>query len=66
MGYPSRVTLGDAITSNGFILMDTPTGDGVEALVSLKEQNMVAFVLRQTAHLPSKNVTREDLTKFKG
>ncbi|KAM7481043.1 hypothetical protein LguiB_005626 [Lonicera macranthoides] len=42
-GYPSRVTLGDSPTNNGFILMDTPNGDGVEALVSFEEQNMAAF-----------------------
>ncbi|KAM7477626.1 hypothetical protein LguiA_025839 [Lonicera macranthoides] len=42
-GYPSRVTLGDSPTSNGFILMDTPNGDGVEALVSFEEQSMAAF-----------------------
>ncbi|KAM7477531.1 hypothetical protein LguiA_025744 [Lonicera macranthoides] len=42
-GYPSKVTLGDTPTNNGFILMDTPNGDGIEALVSFEEQNMVTF-----------------------
>ncbi|KAM7477528.1 hypothetical protein LguiA_025741 [Lonicera macranthoides] len=42
-GYPSRVTLGGVPMNNGFILMDAPNGDGIVALASLEEKNMVTF-----------------------
>ncbi|KAM7477527.1 hypothetical protein LguiA_025740 [Lonicera macranthoides] len=44
-GYPSRVNLADTPINNCFLLMDTPYGDGIEALVSLEEQGMVSFEL---------------------
>ncbi|KAM7480929.1 hypothetical protein LguiB_005512 [Lonicera macranthoides] len=44
-GYPSRVNLADTPINNCFLLMDTPCGDGIEALVSLEEQDMVSFEL---------------------
>ncbi|KAM7497856.1 hypothetical protein LguiA_022270 [Lonicera macranthoides] len=43
-GKPVRVTLADVQFSNSVILMDTPSGDGIEAQVSLdNEQEMAAF-----------------------
>ncbi|KAM7515003.1 hypothetical protein LguiA_004608 [Lonicera macranthoides] len=42
-GNPSRVTLADAPGKNNFFLMDTPNGDGIKALISLEEQNMISF-----------------------
>ncbi|KAM7515058.1 hypothetical protein LguiA_004641 [Lonicera macranthoides] len=42
-GNPSRVTLADAPGKNNFFLMDTPNGDGIAAVVSLEEQNMISF-----------------------
>ncbi|KAM7503066.1 hypothetical protein LguiB_001970 [Lonicera macranthoides] len=42
-GKPIRVSTGATSLNNMFILMDTPTGDGIEALVSLTEQDMAAF-----------------------
>lgn len=42
-GNPIRVSIGATSINNMFILMDTPCGDGIEALVSLTEQDMAAF-----------------------
>ncbi|KAM7477530.1 hypothetical protein LguiA_025743 [Lonicera macranthoides] len=42
-GCPSKVILVDAPINNSFILMDTPNGDGIEAMVSLDEENMATF-----------------------
>ncbi|KAK2978913.1 hypothetical protein RJ640_019228 [Escallonia rubra] len=42
-GKPCRVSLADAPTKNDFFLMDTATGDGIEALVTLEEQQMIMF-----------------------
>ncbi|KAM7497731.1 hypothetical protein LguiA_022145 [Lonicera macranthoides] len=42
-GKPIRVSTGATSLNNMFILMDTPSGDGIEALVSLTEQDMAAF-----------------------
>lgn len=39
------MTLADPIFNNSFIFMDTPSGDGIEAQVSLDEQEMVTFEL---------------------
>lgn len=42
-GNPTRVTLAGTPNNNAIILMDTPNGDGIEAFVSIGEQNMVTF-----------------------
>ncbi|KAM7497854.1 hypothetical protein LguiA_022268 [Lonicera macranthoides] len=44
-GNPVRVTLSDPLFNNSIIFTDTPSGDGIEAQVSLDEQEMVAFEL---------------------
>ncbi|KAM7503181.1 hypothetical protein LguiB_002085 [Lonicera macranthoides] len=42
-GKPVKVALGDTPFNNSFIFMETPSGDGIEALVSLDEQEMLKF-----------------------
>ncbi|KAM7503064.1 hypothetical protein LguiB_001968 [Lonicera macranthoides] len=42
-GKPIRVSTGTTSLNNMFVLLDTPRGDGIEALVSLTEQDMAAF-----------------------
>lgn len=43
-GKPIKMSFGDGgISSNVFYLMDTPSGDGIEATVSLGEQEMARF-----------------------
>ncbi|KAI7756657.1 hypothetical protein M8C21_015201, partial [Ambrosia artemisiifolia] len=43
-GKPTGTTLATRSTGkNGFVLMDTPDGDGIEALVMLEEQHMKIF-----------------------
>ncbi|KAM7497852.1 hypothetical protein LguiA_022266 [Lonicera macranthoides] len=37
----------DVYFCNSFILMDTPSGDGIEVMVSLEEQEMGAFQLNE-------------------
>lgn len=42
-GKPVKVALGETPFNNSFIFTDTPSGDGIEAIVSLDEQEMVKF-----------------------
>ncbi|XP_074346430.1 acyltransferase Pun1-like [Apium graveolens] len=42
-GKPIKACLADGGFSNGFVLMDTPAGDGIEAMVSLDEETMSKF-----------------------
>ncbi|KAM7497728.1 hypothetical protein LguiA_022142 [Lonicera macranthoides] len=42
-GKPVRLSFGGTSLNNMFLLMDTPSGDGIEALVSLTNQEMIAL-----------------------
>ncbi|XP_074365860.1 diaboline synthase-like [Apium graveolens] len=42
-GKPIKACLADGGFSNSFVLMDTPAGDGIEAMVCLDEQTMSKF-----------------------
>ncbi|XP_024974894.1 deacetylvindoline O-acetyltransferase-like [Cynara cardunculus var. scolymus] len=42
-GRPQWVTMADVFVRNTFILFDTPDGDGIEAMVSLEEEDMRLF-----------------------
>ncbi|KAM7503180.1 hypothetical protein LguiB_002084 [Lonicera macranthoides] len=52
-GKPIKVPLADSPFINSFILMDTPSGDGIEVMVSLEEQEMGAFQLNEELGLAS-------------
>lgn len=42
-GKPIKVSLADGGCPNNFVLMDTPAGDGIEAMVCLDEETMSRF-----------------------
>uniref|UniRef100_A0A5B7ACY4 Uncharacterized protein n=1 Tax=Davidia involucrata TaxID=16924 RepID=A0A5B7ACY4_DAVIN len=42
-GKPILVRMASGVVKNTFVLMDAPTGDGIEAWVTLEEQDMAIF-----------------------
>ncbi|CAH1435891.1 unnamed protein product [Lactuca virosa] len=46
-GSPKWVSVADVLVKNTFILTDTPDGDGIEAMVSLEEDDMRLFEVNQ-------------------
>ncbi|XP_023754021.2 acyltransferase Pun1 [Lactuca sativa] len=46
-GYPKWVTMADVHVKNTFVLFDTPDGDGIEAMVSLENDDMRLFQCNQ-------------------
>ncbi|KAM7497740.1 hypothetical protein LguiA_022154 [Lonicera macranthoides] len=52
-GKPIKVSLKGTMLDNMFILKDTPSGDGIEAIVSLNEEDMVSFQSQKELSLAS-------------